>query len=174
MLQLQHDSMTLTLQEAVARLQPLLNRMLVVRSLMLGQLPPVLQLPARTPGTAYTCRSNVREAMSAWDRLRLPPPRQMLVLLGTANPERRHILLHRWTSHCEPRRARHLHLAGQQLRLLELPEKYQVCARSPPNEPELLGLLEGRMHVAQLQPQLLTLPHQAQVRDWSDLANLSM
>ena len=127
MLQLHRDSMLLTLQEAVGRLQPLLNRMLVVRSLMLGQLLPEQQLPTHTPGTAHTCRNN----LSAWDQLGLLPPRQMLVLLGAAKPERRHILLQRWTSHCEPRSARHLRLAGQQPRLLELPEKYQVGGWSP-------------------------------------------
>lgn len=126
MLPLPCESTTLTLQEAMGRLQPLLNRMLVVRNLMLGQPPPVQQLPIHTTATAHTCQNSVREAMSALDQLGLPQPRQMLVLLGTAKPERRHILLHRWTSHCEPRGARHLCLARQQLRLLELPEKYQV------------------------------------------------
>ena len=121
MLQLQHDSMILTLQEAMGRLQPLLNCMLVVRSLMLGQ-----QLP-NIPSTASTCQNH----LNAWDQLGLPPPRQMLVLLGSAKPGRRHILLQRWTSQCEPRSARHLRLAGQQPRLLELPEKYQVSGWSP-------------------------------------------
>ena len=127
-MQRQHDSMTLMLQEAVQRLQPLLVRMLVVRSLMLGQPPPTQHLPIHTPGTAYTCRSNERGVMSVWDQLRLPPPRQMLVLLGTAKPEGRHILLQRWMSHCESGSARCLRVAGQQLRLLELPHNYQVSS----------------------------------------------
>eukprot|EP00891_Asterochloris_glomerata_P006915 jgi/Astpho2/6915/Aster-01782 len=46
------------MEEAMGRLQPLLNRMLVVRNLMLGQPPPVQQLPIHTTATAHTCQNN--------------------------------------------------------------------------------------------------------------------